>query len=120
MSLIASPDAFWYTYLNHTLPLPAPIIWSCNTSPRDIKKMYRKEQELIWVQIWLEWSKINYCEQPKSIPNVLNQSIWYNSLIKLGGKYLHNDSMIAAGIIKIKNMYNSHENRFISYRELCN
>ena len=73
-------------------------IWKVNLSKRDCLKLGLPPS--FWTDIILAWCEVNYKPEVTET-NVTVQSLWYNSLLKRGGKVPVNDVAIAKGILFI-------------------
>ena len=62
------------------LPIKDALIWKCNTSNTDVKKIVQKNN-LLSLQTWELWSKFHY-HTPTNFSEVKRQVLWCNSHIK--------------------------------------
>ena len=69
-----------------------------------------------WFDILLCWSKINFVK-PTDTKQILNQVVWYNTLIKIGGKIVYIPEMYDVGIIYLKDLWN--QGALMSYAKFC-
>ena len=61
-----------------TLPIDPKLIWDCNLSAKDIRRIFKPGMV---TDILLAWSKIHY-RKPISSTDVMRQCLWFNSNIK--------------------------------------
>ena len=74
--------------------------WLCNTSRKDIIKMY---EDSIFRDIMIAWAAVNH-HNPTSKNQILNQMLWYNSFIKIQNQMLYIPHWYKAGIKQFKDM----------------
>ena len=73
-------------------------VCECNTSPEDIKHVYPRG---FWSDVMYAWSKFNYTER---VNNPMEQVIWNNSHIRIGGRPIFWKPQISRGLIYIKDL----------------
>ena len=79
----------------------------CNLSPHDIP---RNKGHLLSYQILKVWSAINF-NISENMTDVLAQCIWVPSL-------WDNIRAVNSGLICVRDLYNTTESRFLTYREM--
>lgn len=112
-ALLANPNSFWYHLVHDSLPIKDSLIWQCNINPKDIQKYWHTG---LWQDVWYAWAKYNFHE-PKTITQILDQTIWLNSWIKQNKKLLLNQKLKDAKIIYVRDFYNEQQNRLYTYQE---
>ena len=70
--------------LEQYIPLSKEHRWDCNISEKDICLLIK---EPMIRDIFKAWAAINF-HNPMSVQQVSNQSIWFNSWMKINGKHL--------------------------------
>ena len=61
------------------------VIWRCSLNSRAIDQIYGKGNNEFWVAVLRSWSNLNFT-LPTSKSAIMNEIIWYNSNICIGGK----------------------------------
>ena len=93
-----------YSTLGKTLGVN---IWKCNLSASDLHAqrtsfLDSKGKGLFWYQVLEAWCEINFCEL---VEDGMNQCIWYNSHICIGGMPIHWTLPISKGLLYIYQLY---------------
>ena len=89
-------------------------LWKCNLCLQDVWKEFIEEN--FWCHMLFAWCKINY-RNPQSCDEMLEQCIWFNSNIKVGGKVIKWKHWIDKDIMVIKDLLNCEGAR-LSAQEL--
>ena len=97
---------FWKEYLNSKLPEDAPDFFECNISEKDMCKILSESciENSIVTAICKNWCKVNY-HIPKNVQEILEQKIWNNSHIKIGGALVNDNPLRKFNITKIKDIF---------------
>ena len=72
-------------------------IWKCNIHTQDVNALFCTKPSKICKDILLSWAQYSY-KNPETLQDILNQFIWFNSHIKIGGKPTYNKTLYTAGI----------------------
>ena len=89
-------------------------IWEANLKEDDIGKVFRPS---FWSDVLQAWARVHFRE-PKNSYEVLNQKIWYNSLIRANNVPLMYKSAHREGLTIIAQLI-MPEGRFIPHELLC-
>ena len=77
-----------------------------------IKKELRTIDNKFWYETFLAWTKLVNKLKPLSIDEFLKQPIWYNNLLKVGGKCIYFKKWIKKGIFFINDLYDVEGNLY--------
>ena len=105
----------WQSLVKSQLPNQWKVILDGNISEKDLKLANLLPRNSFWQHVLLNWSRLTHSE-PKRKADVLDQSLSYNSFIKLGNQVVFNKALHDANIRHIKDILND-EGQFMSYRE---
>ena len=72
-------------------------IWKCNFKESDIKNI---TENAFWKDVLKAWARLNYDENP----TYHQQIIWYNSLIKIGGKIIAWSTPIRKNLLHVSQL----------------
>ena len=92
--------------------------FTSNLNKIDIANIF-KTQDSFLTEILLIWSEINFEESITSESQFTEQSIWYNSLIRINNSAIFFKEWYRKGIIKVKYLRN-REGKFFTPPELLN
>jgi len=114
----------WCSLITDTLPIKPSthenVIYflQANIQHNDLKVWVKLDSNSLWFEILLEWCKYNYkgIERFYSIVDILHQTIWFNSCIRIANKPILYTRWFNAGIKYIYNLV--HHNRWKSIGEL--
>ena len=110
-------DFFWQSFLNGTRLIASKHIFECNLSPQDHTKICTGSN--FWTQLFHHWCKVNFNDHPETCVDIMNQPIWYNSLLRKNNRPIPPPSRnITSEIFKIADYFQVSENRLLSYEEL--
>ena len=84
------------------------IIWKCSLAPSDVKKCFSLDS--LWTQMLFAWSKINY-RTPETKAGVLNQVLWYNSMLKCKKEIMNWPHWISKGIFLVEDLLREDHTR---------
>ena len=90
-------------------------IWIANLKVKDGEKLISTPS--IWRTIFLAWCEYNFF-RPCTAQEVLNQVLWYNSNIKIGGEVAKNRQAIRQGVLMVKEI-TTRKGEFHTYDEIC-
>ena len=90
------------------LPIKAPIIWQCNMSTLDMNVSKFSLSQ----QVWFLWAQTNVFS-PENTSDILDQVLWLNYDIRCAGKVLLNEEARLAGLVKIQDIYDMINSRFL-------
>jgi hypothetical protein len=71
----------------------------------------------IWEEAARCWCKVNHREQLDSVDDIIEESLWFNSHIKIGGMTLHKPIWVEEGITQIWDILTEDKKRLLTYRE---
>ena len=92
-------DHQMYQSLDRTL---GTDIWKCNLNVKDAKKRYGYQG--FWSQIICDWAELNY-EVPTSKNEIMENFLWLNSCIKIGGDMVVWGNWYHNGIKYVKDLF---------------
>ena len=78
-------------------------IWICNLSATDAKKYF--SQTNMWHLILAAWCELN-CRSPQMVKEIRNQSLWWNSNIRVDGRPFVWASWLNKGYMTIDDLFN--------------
>jgi hypothetical protein len=110
-------DGIWKEEIINKIGIEPPLFLRSNTKYKDLP--FKFPYESLWDEIIETWCEENYYE-PKTMDEVYNQLLWYNSHIKVGKKVIHwkhwqeNNINWLADIL----MEDEHGLRFLTFEEL--
>ena len=78
------------------------ILWECNFASKDVELFNCRSQ--FWNDLLKIWAKYNF-RTPQSVEEILNQTLWYNSHIKIEDKFLDMWKLYQHGIIYVKDLW---------------
>ena len=102
-----------YTSLDQVLQ---ENIWRCNLHAEDIPGLFGTDT--FWAQVITAWAELNH-HMPDSKTEVLHEILWFNSHIRINDSPIVLYNYIQAGIIKITDIWEEVQNRFLTHEELC-
>ena len=109
-------EAKWKLFFNVQLrDLGGDIIFKGNLHKKDILT-YFKISDVFLQEIFHTWSNIIYEDNICSKKQLLSQSLWLNSLIRVNNKPIHYLSWSSQGIQNIGHLM-ENETRFLSFSE---
>ena len=114
--LLNSQD-FWFNWLKQCIPqIDIMDLLRCNLNYKDMNMVCKCRCTPFWQEVLQTWSEWNFNAHPMSKMEIINQPIWFNSLLRIGGGtifyrkwYTHNILTIAQLIVN---------NRWINVDEL--
>jgi hypothetical protein len=86
-----------------------------NIKYEDIKHLI--PNNTIWEEACSEWCHINHRNIINQADDIIEESIWFNSNIKIGGKTLHKPLWIENGIFQVGDLLREDMRTFLTYRE---
>jgi len=82
-------DDIWCEWVTSYLPDADPAyFFKCNISPKDISKIVKFPKNSLWEQIMHIWCTLNYDFYIINHYDIQNQSIWFNSMVKVNNKVI--------------------------------
>ena len=72
----------------------------------------------IWDEIWTVWCELNYVEYITTVEDVLNQTLWYNSNIRIGNKPAFFKKWASHGIMWLKDIIDEDTMKMKSKQQL--
>jgi exonuclease III len=90
-------------------------IVSANNKYEDIKHLI--PDTTIWKEAAINWCHINHRTVINQVDDILEESLWFNSNIKIGGKTLHRPYWTEHGIFQIVDLLRDDNRTFLTYRE---
>ena len=106
-------------FLDRFSPVAKFLVMS-NISAKDVLSLGIKNP--FWVEVITIWAKIHYNKLRNINYNSSTSAtiIWFNSNIKVKGKFLFYEDWYKKGIVYIKELINQNTNRFLTYEEFIN
>ena len=126
-------NEFFFECFKSSFPcITLPFFWECNISKKDCMLLKTNESTVFWSEVLQTWCEANY-HDPQNMENVLQQIIWYNTNIKVAGKWLFNQRAIDNKCLRIEDIvignrlmnFNEYVNKFpncmhwLEYTSLC-
>jgi exonuclease III len=106
----------WTAGLQHRLgEIRLQDFIECNLKKKDIP--FKNLENSIWRDILLSWCEVNFKDNIESPHDLVNESIWYNSNIKIAGKVLWKSNWWNEGIHLVWDLLDDSKRKMISYRE---
>ena len=114
VSKIRRDSSLHYGYQS-LIPEAKDMIWICNIHPKDVKKLIKKQS--FWLDVLYAWCSIHYSE-PQNVDEVMEQVIWYNSLIRIDNETLSPFfNLVQKGLLRIRDI--APNGQFLNFKELC-
>lgn len=104
---------FWVQYLRSIIPLSDDHLKIINMQEKDMAHNLGKS---IFADMCSAWSKINFWT-PNTVVEIYNQLLWFNSHIKIKGKWFFEADMYALGINKVIDLFDLDTGRFYTFDE---
>jgi hypothetical protein len=98
---LTSIEGIWKKYITDKIGPDIEYVTRCNIKYEDLP--FKIPGHNMWNEVWKTWCKENY-HDPEIIDQILNQSIWWNSHIRINGKPLHKKRWDEAGIKWLQNL----------------
>jgi hypothetical protein len=92
---LISVEGVWKKYITDKLGPDIEYVTRCNIRYEDLP--FKIPKENMWNEVWKTWCTENFYN-PELLDEILNQSLWWNSHIKINGKPLFNKIWYNAGI----------------------
>ena len=83
------------------LKIKEPVFWECNFCENDVHMFNCKTK--FWEDLLKAWAEYNY-STPQTLEEILNQVLWYNSNVKIAGRFVMNEKMYGKGVIYVKDL----------------
>lgn len=96
------------------LPAIGHDIWYCNISPKDVVFIM---EDSFWRDVLSAWSEINFFT-PTNVSQIIAQSLWFNSFVKIAGKPVYFHRAHRAGIRFLYNSWDPVANSFLKYEQI--
>jgi len=110
-------EEFWALWVYKNIPeVDIDYLLSCNINQEDIKKIVKFKNNSLWLEVFIEWCYLNFDHNPFTKEDILHQSIWFNSHIKVGKRMVFNKKLYQAGVKYLKDIV--RENKLLTIREL--
>lgn len=115
---LAQDNQFFARILRNKLNTPIhDDVWCCNFKPRHVKEIF-PQLEGFWYHVVVAWAHYNFA-MPEDLDDILNQFLWYNSLIRRENVPFVLPRAYRAGILRVGHIVNCR-GEFMSYDELIN
>ena len=95
-------NCYWKVFARHYIPNADKLFWTGNLKVSD-GIILMTHNSIFWRNIVRAWCIYNY-SIPNSIEDILNQQIWYNSFILVGGCPIYSKALHRKGILLIKDI----------------
>lgn len=113
---LCQDNDFYSRFLMAKINTPlGQLIFECNFKPQHVNNIYPGAENDFWKQVLNAWAKYNFA-MPENVDDVLEQIIWYNSLILVQGKLIFYHRAYQAGVLYIKDIVNDN-GEFFTYAE---
>lgn len=107
----------WNYWIYQYFPLAFGTFWHCNINSKDINILTEGIQNQLVKEIITYWFEYTF-HIPKTIHDIQNQIVWYNSHIKVGGEMIFNRQLYDKNILYVNNV--SHPNgELMKFDEFC-
>ena len=93
-------------------------LFRCNLNVNDTKKMIKVKDPFL-KEISEYWAETNFERQVTSEINFREQSLWFNSLIRIDNKPIFFKDWLEKGITKVKHLQRTENNGFLSLNDLA-
>lgn len=114
--ILTHPNEVWAWLAYHKLPVHSDIIWDCNISADNIRKLFDVHE--FWIQVWMAWADIKGVEEPNSRDEILTQIIWLNNHITRQSVPWISQYFISKGIIRIQDIFDEVQDSFYTLVQL--
>ena len=105
----------WSTMVKRTFSIN--FVWDCNLSPKDFKQLFGTKEVCMFVL--LAWSKVHFV-YPTKTETILDQVLWFNSLIRdIKGKMLYYKKWYAKGIKNLRQIVDLKNKGYATLQNLC-
>ena len=111
--LISESNASWKLLILRQLPCRDRFLWGCNFHKRDIKKIFHRVKSKFWLEVISSWSEFNY-KIPETKSEIENETLWFNSLIRIGNETVLYKKWYDKGIKHISDIL-SQNGTFLSF-----
>ena len=96
---------FWYTWITKCIPnIDILDFLHCNLNAKDMNTICKRQSASFWHELLNNWSKWNFNPHPMTREYIINQPIWFNSLIKIGGNIVFHRKWYNQGIFTIRQL----------------
>lgn len=106
-------NMIWKVAFQQKFQVKIEYLFSCNCSSKDVNKFIEPS---IFQEILMIWSEFNF-STPRNVNEVLQQNIWYNSLIRKNNKWLTNKALYENGITKIIDLFDLDTGSFLTFNQ---
>ena len=110
----------WRHLVYNSLKIKDKYIFCCNISGEHVINLFKYKNKF-WYDVLYAWSSYNFF-YPKDITDVVKQSLWFNSHIKVNKNTLYVAKWYEKGIKFVSDIvtYENAKYRVYNYDELCN
>ncbi|MEK6264009.1 MAG: reverse transcriptase family protein [Clostridium sp.] len=113
----SSSKDFWYMWVLQGIPNMDMIDFlKCNLNTTDLSNVCKWEKHSFWYEVFSVWCEFNYAQHPQCKEYIINQPIWYNSLLKIGGKPVFLQKWYKKCVKNVKDLIAG--NKWITIKEL--
>lgn len=98
---------------NYFLPIIEQDFWRCHLSVKDIQKAL---PESFWKDVALAWAHVNF-HQPKTRVQVFKEFLWFNSNLKIQGKFPFYPQVWKKGCRLVEDIWDSQVGSFFTYEQ---
>ena len=92
----------------------------CNLAVRDAHVVYGKLDQTIWYDVFKAWCRYHYKREILTKEDILHESIFYNSHIRLAKKPFLNVPLCRSGIKYIGDLLQRDQRHFLTWEEIRN
>ena len=90
-------------------------VWKCNLHKKDCGSLYKNNS--FWVCVLRLWCSFHYHE-PQNQEAVLHQSLWLNSMIRIGNEPVLNDAAAKKGLFMMQDIVQQESMNFLQHEEI--
>ena len=83
-----------------------PFTWDCNTHGLDIKNVVPDECNF-WTKVWQYWAEAK-CAKADLTEDLMEQVLWFNSDIRIGGSMLRPTEHLQNGLWKVEHLFDEN------------
>ena len=114
-------DKGWRKLVDYSLNQMSKYIFTCNLDKKDVKVLNSMSSFSInkfWIEVLESWCEYNFFH-PEKCNDILNQSIWFNSHIRIDGKIIFYKKWFNVGIKYIGHItkYENGKRAFLTAQE---
>ena len=90
-------------------------LFQCNLAPRDTHHVYPRLENSIWMDVFWAWGRYRYQREIKSKIDIMNETIFWNSHIRISNKPIFNQTLYEAKIWYVKDLLDYDNHYFLTH-----